>query len=154
MQNTKQKIKNYLLIQHTKKEFDRRQNRLPKSISWIQKKHLSNTVRTHCSVLVDALINQDYGFGYRENKFIVDRIIKYSFEKGANLLLANNKVKTIKPFLQLNSFIMYETLVNGIVEKKPKRAISYNITKELTHVQEKIDSEVSIEQILEEKISA
>lgn len=154
MQELKRNLKNYLLIRYAKKKLIKKNNKLSKNIPWIKRKHLSNTIQGHCSVLVDSLINQSCELRFKENKFIIDKIFKYSLEKGENLLHANGQIKIIKPYLQLNSFIVYDEIINGIKEKKSKKTIIFNIEKQLAEIQEKIDSDIDAEQILQEKISA
>lgn len=154
MQDLKRNLKNYLLIKYAKRKLTQKKNKLSKNIPWIKRKHLLNTIQSHCSVLLDSLMNQNNNFRLKENKFIVDKVLKYSLEKGENILHANGQVKMIKPFLQLNNFIVYEEIINGIKEKKSKKTIIFNIEKQLSEIQEKIDSEVDAKQILQEKISA
>lgn len=154
MKKIKKEIKNSLLIQHTKNQIKKQEKQLLKTTPWIKTRHLSNIVKNHCSVLLDSLLNdEDYGFTFEENKFIVDKIISYSFEKGANLLGTKADRQTIQPLLQVNSYVMFEELVKGLCCDKSKKTISFSIDKELNSIQEQIDTEGSIEKILEEKIT-
>lgn len=154
MQDLKRNLKNYLLIKYAKKKLTQKNNKLSKNIPWIKRKHLTNTIESHCSVLLDSLINKSCDIPLKQNKFIIDKILKYSCEKGENLLHANGQVKMIKTLLQLNSYIVYDEIINGFTEKKSKKTIIFNIEKQLSDVQEKIESDIDAEQILQEKISA
>ncbi len=154
MKNIKKEVKNYLLIKYAKNKLIQKSNLISEKISWIKRKHLSNTVYSHCAVLVEFLTSKECNFSFKNKKFIFDNILKYSLVKGENLIKANGQIKIIKPFLQLNSYIIYEEIINGITEKKSKKSIAFNIEKKLAEIQEKIDSESDAEQILIEKISA
>ena len=66
----------------------------------------------------------------------------------------NKKAKDIKSYMQLNSYIVYEEIRKGIETNKNRRAIKFNIEKQLSDIQERIDSKVSIEDILQERIGA
>ena len=56
--------------------------------------------------------------------------------------------------MQLNSYIVYDEIMKGIASYKNKKAIKFNIEKQLSQIQEKLDAKVSIEEILQEKIGA
>ena len=56
--------------------------------------------------------------------------------------------------MQLNSFIVFDEITKGIAANKNKKAIRFNIEKQLSDVQEKMDSKMSIEELLQERISA
>ncbi len=154
MQNLKRNLKNYLLIKYTEKKLEKKNNQLSKNIPWIKRKHLSNTIQTHCCVLLNSLINESSLSSFRENKFIIDNILKYSLSKGESLLQATGQIKDIKTFMQLNSYIVYEEIAKGITENKSKRTIIFNIEKQLSEIQEKFDEKMNVEEILKEKISA
>lgn len=154
MQNLERRLKNYFLIKYAQKKLKNKENKLSKEIPWIKRKHLSNTVYDHCNVLLDALINKGCNFSFRESKFIVDKILKYSYERGENLLRANQRTKAVKPYLQLNSYIMYEEIINSINENKSKKAISFNIEKQLSQIQEKIKSDDDVERVLNETLTS
>lgn len=154
MKDLKRNLKNYLLIKYTKKKLTKKNNQLSKNIPWIKRKLLSNTAQIHCSVLLNSLITNSQKFSLRENKFIIDNILKYSLAKGENLICANEQLKSIKPFMQLSSFIVYDEIIKGISEKKSKKTIKFNIEKQLLEIQEKLDSDITAQELLEERISA
>lgn len=153
MKKLKEDIKDNLLINHAKGQIKKKEKELLKTTSWIKTRHLSNIVKEHCSVLLDALINEDYDFSFKEEKFIIDKIIDYSFEKGADLLGSKADRQTIKPLLQVNSYVIFAELMKGLYCDRSKKTISYSIDKELNNIQEQIDKQCSIEKILEEKIT-
>ena len=100
------------------------------------------------------MINKQGRHSFRENKFIVDSIFKYTLGKSENLLKSNKKAKDIKSYMQLNSYIVYDTINKGISENKNKKSIIFNIEKQLSEIQEEIDSKKSIDEILQSRISA
>ncbi len=146
-------IKNHFLIQYAKKKIKLKEKQLLKNIPWIKVKHLSNIVKSHCSVLLETIFDSESGFSFRENKFILDKIIDYSFDKGSSFLGTNTDMKNIKPLLQINSYIMFEELINGLISKKSTKTISFSIERELNKIQEQIGPDSTIEKILEETIS-
>ena len=103
---------------------------------------------------MNTLINESERQSLRQNKFIVDSILKYTLGKSENLLKTNKKAKDIKSYMQLNSYIVYEEIRKGVESNKNRRAIKFNIEKQLSDIQERIDSKVSIEDILQERIGA
>ncbi|MCD7780685.1 MAG: hypothetical protein LUH05_08450 [Candidatus Gastranaerophilales bacterium] len=154
MKTLKENFKKYLLIKYTKSKLVECNNHISKSIPWIQRKSLSNTIETHCKVLLSTLINSPEKQSFRRNKFIIDSVLKYTLGKSENLLKSNKKAKDIKTYMQLNSFIVYDEIIKGLASNKNKKSIKFNIEKQLSDIQEKMDSRKSIEEILNEKISA
>lgn len=154
MTNLKEEIKNYLLLNYTKSRMTKSEQGLSKKISWIQRQSLINTIHTHCSVLLRSLLEQNAISSFRERKFIVDSIFKYTFLKGEDLLKANKRIKDIKPYMQLNSYIVFDEITRGLNENRAKKSIIFNIEKQLSDVQEKIDSKMSVEELLEERTKA
>ena len=150
MTNLKEEIKNYLLLNYTKSRMEKSEHELSKKISWIHRQGLINTIHTHCNVLLQSLIDQNEISSFRERKFIIDSIFKYTFLKGEDLLKANKRIKDIKPYMQLNSYIVFDEITRGIKENRAKKSIIFNIEKQLSDVQEKIDSKMSVEELLEE----
>lgn len=153
MKKIKKEIKNSLLVQHAKNQIKKKEKDLLKTTSWIKTRHLTNIVKQHCSVLLETLLNEGYNFSYEKNKFIIDKIISYSFEKGANLLGTKADRETIQPLLQVNSYVMFEELIKGFKDNKSQKTISFSIDKELNNIQEQIDEAGSIEKILEDRIA-
>ena len=80
--------------------------------------------------------------------------MKYTLGKSENLLKTNKKVKDIKSYMQLNSYIVYDEIMKGMAANRNKKAITFNIEKQLLQVQEEMDSKISIDEILHEKINA
>ncbi len=154
MTNLKEEIKNYLLLNYTKSRMTKSEQELSKKISWIQRQSLINTIHTHCSVLLQTLFEQNVISSFRERKFIIDSIFKYTFLKGEDLLKANKRIKDIKPYMQLNSYIVFDEITRGLKENRAKKSIIFNIEKQLSDVQEKINSKMSVEELLEERTSA
>lgn len=154
MNELRESIKKYLLVRYAESRVSERCAHLSKSIPWIQRKSLINTIDSHCRVLLNTLINASGRQSLRQNKFIVDSILKYTLGKSENLLKTNKKAKDIKSYMQLNSYIVYEEIKKGIENNKNRKAIRFNIEKQLSDIQERMDSKVSIEEILQERISA
>ncbi len=154
MNQLKEYAKKYILIKYTKARLKECSNHLSKSLPWIQRKSLSNTIQTHCRVLLNSLINDSEKQSLRQNKYIVDSILKYTLGRSENILKSNRKAKDIKTYMQLNSFIVFDEISKGINANRNKKAIKFNIEKQLAEVQERIDSKVSLEEILKEKIGA
>lgn len=154
MNELRESIKKYLLVRYAESRVSERCAHLSKSIPWIQRKSLINTIDSHCRVLLNTLINASGRQSLRQNKFIVDSILKYTLGKSENLLKTNKKAKDIKSYMQLNSYIVYEEIKKGIEANKNRKAIRFNIEKQLSDIQERMDSKVSIEDILQERISA
>ncbi len=154
MNELRESIKKYLLVKYAESRVNERCAHLSKSIPWIQRKSLINTIDAHCKVLLNTLINDSEKQSLRQNKFIVDSILKYTLGKSENLLKTNKKAKDIKSYMQLNSYIVYEEIRKGIESNKNRRAIKFNIEKQLSDIQERMDSKVGIEEILQERIGA
>ena len=154
MNELKENIKKYLLVKYAETRVSESTHHLSKSIPWIQRKSLINTIETHCRVLLNTLLNNSERQSLRQNKFIIDSILKYTLGKSENLLKTNKKAKDIKSYMQLNSYIVYEEIKKGLEANKNKKAIRFNIEKQLSDIQERMDSKVSIEEILQEKIGA
>ena len=154
MEDLKRNLKNYLLIKYTKDKLNRKNEQLSKSVPWIKRKQLFNTIQTHCSVLLNWLINNNCGFSFKESKFLVDSILKYSLSKGESLIKANGQTKSIKAFMQLNSFIICDEITKGLADNKSKKSIMFNIEKQLSEIQEQMDSNTSTEELLEARIGA
>ncbi len=154
MSKLKETFKKYLLVRYAKNRLNSSKYLLSKSIPWIQRKSLMNTIDTHCKVLINTLLQQEGEQCFRRNKFILDSIFKYTLDKSANLIKTSKQAKDIKSYMQLNSFIVYDEIKKGMEQNKSKKAITYNIEKHLAEVQERIDSKDSINKILDETISA
>ncbi len=154
MNELKENIKKYLLVKYAETRVNECSSHLSKSIPWIQRKGLTNTIQTHFRVLLNALINGNEKQSFRQNKFIVDSILKYTLGKSENLLKSNKKAKDIKTYMQLNSFIVYDEIMKGVSTNKSKKAIRFNIEKQLSDIQERMDARTSLEEILKEKIGA
>lgn len=154
MNQLKECVKKYLLIKYTKSRVKESCSHLSKSLPWIQRKSLTNTIETHCKVLLNSLINESEKQSFRQNKYIVDSILKYTLGRSENILKSNRKAKDIKTYMQLNSFVVFDEITKGINTNKNKKAIKYNIEKQLSEIQEKMDSKVSMEEILKERIGA
>ncbi len=154
MKNMKENIKDYLLVKYAQSKLEKTNKHISKKIPWIQRKSLMNTIHTHFSVLLNNLLNQQEKHSFRKNKFIIDSILKYTLGKSENLLKTNKKVKDIKSYMQLNSYIVYDEIMKGMAANRNKKAITFNIEKQLLQVQEEMDSKISIDEILHEKINA
>ena len=50
--------------------------------------------------------------------------------------------------------IVYDEIMKGLSANKNRKAIKFNIEKQLSDIQERMDSKVSIEEILQERIGA
>ena len=147
-------IKDYAIIKYAEAKLKQSTDHMSKNIPWTQRKSLLNTIQSHCAVLLESMINKQGRHSFRENKFIVDSIFKYTLGKSENLLKSNKKAKDIKSYMQLNSYIVYDTINKGISENKNKKSIIFNIEKQLSEIQEEIDSKKSIDEILQSRISA
>lgn len=154
MNKLKENIKKYLLVKYTESKIKKCNNQLAKSIPWIQRKSLCNTIETHYRVLLNTLLNESEYQSFRQNIFIVDSIMKYTLKRSANLLKTNKKVKDIKSYMQLNSYIVYDEISKGLLNNKNKRTIRFNIEKHLSQIQERIDTRTNIEDLLQEQITA
>lgn len=154
MNEIKENIKKYILVKYAETRLNECNRHLSKTIPWIQRKGLMNTIDTHCRVLLDTLINKSEKQSFRLNKFIVDSILKYTLGKSENLLKSNRKTKDIKSYMQLNSYIVFDEIMKGVASNKNRKAIMFNIEKQLSDVQERLDSKAGIEELLQERISA
>lgn len=154
MNEIKENIKKYILVKYAETRLNECNRHLSKTIPWIQRKGLMNTIDTHCKVLLDTLINKSEKQSFRLNKFIVDSILKYTLGKSENLLKSNRKTKDIKSYMQLNSYIVFDEIMKGVASNKNRKAIMFNIEKQLSDVQERLDSKAGIEELLQERISA
>lgn len=154
MSGVKESLKRYFLIKYAEAKLNKCNHSISKSLPWIQRKSLSNTIETHCKVLLNSLLNNCDNQSFRQNKYIIDSILKYTLIKSENLLKSNKKVKDIKSYMQLNSYIVYDEIIKGISENKNKKSINYNIEKNLSSLQERIDSKTDINEILKQTISA
>ena len=152
MSELKENIKKYLLIQHTKAKLEEYNKRISKTIPWIWRKSLMNNIETHCSVLLNSLLNEETTQRLRRNKFIVDSIFKYNIERSESLLKTNKKIKNMKKFMQLNSYIIFDEISKGFAENKNKKNIDFNIRTQLSLAQEKINAASDVEEVLMEKI--
>ena len=154
MNTLKDSFKRYLLIKYTQSKLIKCKKELSKNLPWIQGKSLFNTINTHLYVLLDTLFNNSNKQCLRQNKFIVDSIFKYTLERSENLLKSNKKTKDIKSYMQLNSYIVYDEIKKGIEEHKNQKTIKYNIEKQLSEIQERMDSkENTTDEILQSVIS-
>ena len=152
MRNIKNNIKKYLLIKHTEAKLKECSDRIEKTIPWIQRKNIYSTIKSHCRVLLNELINNNEKQSLRLNKYVVDSILKYSVERSETIVKSNKKAKELKDFMQLNSYIVINEIAKGINSQKKKKAIKYNIEKQLSMVQEEIESKITPEEILNKKI--
>lgn len=150
MKNLKENVKKYLFVKYAEARVRECSSHISKNIPWIQRKSLANTIETHCKVLLNTLINAEGKQSLRENKYILDSILKYTLKRSENLLKSNKKAKDIKSYMQLNSYIVFDEIAKGLSARQSKRTIKYNIEKHLAQVQENIDSKVAPAQILEE----
>ena len=154
MRNLKNEIKKYLLIKHTEAKLKECNERIEKTIPWIQRKSMSNTIEAHCKVLLNELINNSQKQSLRLNKYIVDSILKYSVYRSEAILRTNKKAKDIRDIMQLNSYIVFDEISKGINSHNNKKAIKYNIEKQLALLQERIEAKINPEELLKEKIGA
>lgn len=154
MTELRENIKKYLLVKYADTRLAECTAHLSKSIPWIQRKSLINNIETHFKVLMNTLLNQEGKQTLRMNKFIVDSILKYTLAKSEHMIKSNRNAKDIKTYMQLNSFIVFDEVSKGLASNKNKKAIRFNIEKQLSEIQEKMDSKVSLDEILREKIGA
>ncbi len=153
MSSWKDNFKRNLIIKYAETKMNGYCRHLSKSIPWIQRKSMANTIEAHCRVLLHALLSKNEKQSFRQNKFIVDSIFEYTLGKSENLLKTNKHTKDIKTYMQLNSFIVFDEISKGLASNKNKKAIKFNIEKQLSDIQEEIDAKKSVRKILEEKIS-
>lgn len=150
MKNVKENFKKYMLVKYAEAKLKECNNHISKSIPWIQRKSLSNTIEIHCKVLLNTLINSNGKQSLRENKYILDSILDYTLKRSENLLKSNKKAKDIKSYMQLNSYIIFDEIAKGLASGQSKKTIKFNIEKHLAEIQENIDSKISPAKILEE----
>ena len=86
MNELKENIKKYLLVKYAETRVNECSSHLSKSIPWIQRKGLTNTIQTHFRVLLNTLINGSEKQSFRQNKFIVDSILKYTLTSFASIV--------------------------------------------------------------------
>ena len=146
-------FKRYLLTKYTENKLKNCQKKLYKNLSWIQGKSLFNTINSHIKVLLNCLFSGMQEQSLRENKFIVDSIFKYTLERSENLIKSNHKTKDIKSYMQLNSYIVYDEITKGLEAGNSRQIIRFNIEKQLHGIQEKINSKVTMQEILENVIT-
>lgn len=154
MKEIQNSLKKYLLVKYAENKLNKCSENISQSLPWIQRQSLINTIKTHCKVLLNALINQSENQSLRTNKYIVDSIFKYTLGKSENLLKTNKKASNIKTYMQLNSYIVYDEITKGIASHKNRKAIRFNIEKQLSDVQDRINSKENIEDILNNRITA
>ena len=154
MKELKENIKKYLLVKHAEDKLKEYNSHISKSIPWIQRKSLTNNIETHIKVLLNSLINESETQSLRRNEYIVDSILKYTLGKSENLLKVNKKAKDIKSYMQLNSYVVYDEISRGLMNHQDKKTIKYNIEKTLSSIQERLNANVSPEEVLNELISA
>ena len=152
MNKIKTDIKNQILVMFLKHRFNVKNRQAARNISWIKSQHLTKIVKEHCNALMQVLLSDTQDFSFREKKFIVDKILTTSFEKGLVHLKANAKIDRIRPILHLNSYIIYEEFSKGIMAKRSKRNIDYSINRELMMVSEEIAKKTSAKEVLEKRI--
>jgi len=152
MKNIKTDIKNRILVMYLKHRFNIKNRQAARNIPWIKRQHLTKLVKEHCNALMQVLLTDTHDFSFREKKFIVDKILNTSFEKGLAHLKANAKIDRIRPILHLNSYIIYEEFSKGVMAKRSKRNIGYSINRELMMVSEEIAKKASAQEVLEERI--
>ncbi len=153
MENLKENIKKYLLIKHTQSRLKEYDKRVSKTIPWIWRKGLMNNIETHCKVLLNSLFNSEEKQTFRKNKYIIDSILKYNIENSEKLVQSKKRIKNIKSFMQLNSYIIFDEIAKGLAEHKDKKTIDINIKRKLLIAQEKINSSFGVEDILNEAIN-
>lgn len=139
-------IKKYLLVKHTEAKLKKCREEIEKNVPWIQRKNITNTVETHCKVLLNALLNEKQSL--RRNKYIVDSILKYTIEKGETIIKSHKKTDEFKTYMQLNSYIVFDEIAKGLADNKNKQAIKFNIDKQLSLVREKLELNQTPEEIL------
>ncbi len=146
-------FKRYILVQYTQNRLKHYKKELFKTLPWIQSKSLFNTINSHINVLLNALFQSKQEQSLRENKYIVDSIFKYTLGRSENLLKSNHKAKNIKSYMQLHSYIIYDEITKGLQAGKSRQLIQFNIEKQLHGIQEKINSNVNMDEILESVIN-
>ncbi len=145
-------IKKYLLVKHTETKLKQCKQEIEKNIPWIQRKNISEITDTHCRVLLTSLLNEKQEL--RRNKYIIDSLLKYLVERSENIVKTHRKADEVKAYMQLNSYIVFDEIIKGFSSNKNKKAIKFNIDKQLSLIQEEIDSKMTINEILNNKIGA
>ena len=153
MQILSDNLKKYLLIKYTQSKLTQSKKMLFKTLPWIQSKSIFNTINTHLNLLLNSLLSTSDRQSLRQNKFIVDSIFKYTLERSENLLKSNKHAKDIKSYMQLNSYIVYDEIIKGLKSDKNKKTIKFNIEKQLSEIQEQMDSKVSMDELLQQVIT-
>ena len=146
-------FKKYLLVKYTQSKLNHSRKALFKTLPWIQSKSIFNTINTHINILLNSFSSNPEKQSLRQNKFIVDSIFKYTLERSENLLKSNKKTKDIKSYMQLNSYIVYDEIIKGLKSDKNKKTIKFNIEKQLSEIQEQMDSKVSMDELLQQVIT-
>lgn len=154
MKELKENIKKYLLVKHAQAKLKEYNDHISKSIPWIQRKSLTNNIETHIKVLVNSLINDCDSQSLRRNEYIVDSILEYTLGRSENMIKANKKAKDIKSYMQLNSYIVFDEISKGLTNNQDKKTIKFNIEKTLSIVQERLNSDTTPEEVLDELINA
>ena len=154
MSSIKEDIKRYLLIKHAKNKLEECNKQISKNIPWIQRKNFLDTINSHCGVVLNTLINEEEKQHLRRNEYIIDSVLHYIIDRSEAVLKISKKTSDIRTYMQLNSYIVYDEIKKGLSENKNKKTIKFDIEKELSQIQERMDSKVSIDEILQEKISA
>lgn len=152
MGNLTDSLKKYLLIKHTQSKLKEYNKRISKTVPWIWRKGLMNNIETHCDVLLNSFLNTDEKQPFKTSKYIIDSILKYNIERSEKLIQANKKIKNMKSFMQLNSYIIFDEIMKGLAEHKNKKAIDFNIRMQLLLAQEKINTTFNVDAVLNEKI--
>ena len=70
------------------------------------------------------------------------------------MIKANKKAKDIKSYMQLNSYVVYDEISKGLTNKQDKKTIKFNIEKTLSAIQERLNSNETPEDVLNELIGA
>ncbi len=153
MQILSDNLKKYLLIKYTQSKLTQSKKMLFKTLPWIQSKSIFNTINKHLNILLNSLLSTSDRQSLRQNKFIVDSIFKYTLERSENLLKSNKHAKDIKSYMQLNSYIVYDEIIKGLKSDKNKKTIKFNIEKQLSEIQEQMDSKVSMDELLQQVIT-
>ena len=146
-------LKKYLIVNYTKYKLNKCRKNLLKSLPWIQGKSIFNTINTHMSILLNTLFSEQTKQSWSEDKYFIDSMFKYTLEKSENLVKLNKKVKNIKSYMQLNSYIVFDEISKGLQADKDKKSIDFNIEKRLCSVQEKIDLKINMDEILQNVIN-
>lgn len=150
MREFKENIKKYMLVKYAESKLKECNNRISRTVPWIRRKSLSETIETHCRVLLNTLLNSSEKQSFRENKYILDSILKYTLNRSETLLKSNKKAKDIQSYMQLSSYIVFDEIAKGLSSRQSKKTIKYNIEKHLSEIQENIDSKANPTELIEE----